>query len=132
MTIFFFDGKARSAYHAKYPYSHIDGIKIYRDGLITTPFAEAESEVGKQRDILGIDKNRWADMLDKVSARELIGYVDITKEGNPKIIDATNRQDFTDNKEYRELKDSYRYSCTPFIVISNLYATRSKVKRCGS
>lgn len=105
MTLYFFDGKARSLYNAKYPYSHIDGIKIFRDGLITTPFAEAESEVGKQRDILGIDKNRWADMLDKVSTRELIGYIDITKDGNPQIIDATNRQDFTDNKEYRELKD---------------------------
>lgn len=105
MTLYFFDGKAREAYKKQYPYNHIDGIKIYRDGLITTPFAEAEGEVGKQRDILGIDKNRWADMFDKVSARELIGYIEITKEGNPKIIDATNRQDFTDNAEYRELKE---------------------------
>lgn len=105
MTLYFFDGKAREAYKKQYPYNHIDGIKIYRDGLITTPFAEAEGEVGKQRDILGIDKNRWADMFDKVSARELIGYIEITKEGNPQIIDATNRQDFTDNAEYRELKD---------------------------
>lgn len=105
MKLYFFDGKARTAYKRKYPYNHIDGIKIYRDGLITTPFAEAETEVGKQRDILGIDKNRWIDMFDRVSAREIIGYVNITKEGNPKIIDATNRQDFTDNKEYRELKD---------------------------
>lgn len=137
MTIFFFDGKARSAYNAKYPYSHIDGIKIYRDGLITTPFAEAESEVGKQRDILGIDKNRWADMLDKVSARELIGYVDITKEGNPKIIDATNRQDFTDNKEYRELKDFIQiqlhaiYSYKQFIRNKEQSETVRKLAKVG-
>ena len=29
----------------------------------------------------------------------------MTKEGNPNIIDATNRQDFSDNIEYRELKE---------------------------
>lgn len=104
MILYFFDGKARSAYKKKYPYNHIDGIKIYRDGLITTPFAEMEGEVGNQRDILGIDKNRWQDMFDKVSAREIIGTVFITKERNPYIIDSTNRQDFTDTPEYRDLK----------------------------
>lgn len=104
MDLYFFDGKARAGYKKKYPYNHIDGIKIYRDGLITTPFAEMEEEVGNQRDILGIDKNRWQDMFDKVSAREIIGTVYITKERNPQIIDSTNRQDFTDTLEYRDLK----------------------------
>ena len=33
-----------------------------------------------------------------------MGVIDITKEGNPQIIDATNRQDFVDNEEYREMK----------------------------
>ena len=30
--------------------------------------------------------------------------MDITKENNPNIIDATNRQDFLDNEEYKALK----------------------------
>ncbi|MBK6997583.1 MAG: hypothetical protein IPH31_22830 [Lewinellaceae bacterium] len=34
----------------------------------------------------------------------MIGYVEITKDGNPQIIDATNRQDFVDTPEYRALK----------------------------
>lgn len=59
----------------------------------------------KQRDILGIEKNRWQDLFYKVSTREIIGFVEITKDGNPKIIDATNRQDFVDTPEYRELKN---------------------------
>mgnify|MGYP003055831782 FL=1 len=105
MSLFYFDGNARKVYNRTYRYSHIDGIKIYRDGLITTPFAEAESEVDKQRDILGIEKNRWQDLFYKVSTREIIGFVEITKDGNPKIIDATNRQDFVDTPEYRELKN---------------------------
>lgn len=105
MSLFYFDGNARKAYARTYRYSHIDGIKIYRDGLIATPFAEAESEMDKQRDILGIEKNRWQDLFYKVSTREIIGYVEITKDGNPQIIDATNRQDFVDTPEYRDLKD---------------------------
>lgn len=104
MALYFFDGKARKEYKSKYQYSHIDGIKIYRDGVITTPFAESEDEISKQRDVLGIEKERWESMFDKVSSREIIGYIHITKEGNPDIIDATNRQDFCDTPEYRDLK----------------------------
>lgn len=105
MSLFFFDGNARRKYNKLYKSNPIDGIKIYRDELITTPFAEAEDNIGKQRDILGIEKARWQDVFDKVSTREIIGYISITKERNPKIIDSTNRQDFVDNQEYRDLKD---------------------------
>ncbi|WP_418457212.1 sensor histidine kinase, partial [Barnesiella intestinihominis] len=83
----------------------IDGIKIYRDGIIATPFAEAEANPDRKRDILGIDKRLWQDIFNRISTREIIGILDITKDGNPKIIDATNRQDFIDNREYRELKE---------------------------
>lgn len=41
----------------------------------------------------------------KISSNNLIGYLNITKEDNPKIKDATNRQDFIDCEEYRELKE---------------------------
>ncbi|MGN0514092.1 MAG: sensor histidine kinase, partial [Lachnospiraceae bacterium] len=47
----------------------------------------------------------WQDIFSRVSSRELIGIVDITRDGNPMIIDATNRQDFVDNQEYRDLKE---------------------------
>lgn len=83
----------------------IDGIKIYRDGIITTPFAEAEPDNYKKRDILGIDKRLWRSTFDNISSREIIGILEITKKHNPEIIDATNRQDFIDNEPYRRLKD---------------------------
>lgn len=105
MSLYYFDGKARKQYNAKYRYNHIDGIKIYRDGLITTPFAETQDDADKQRDVLGIEKARWKDLFFKVSNREIIGYIDITKDGNPGIVDATNRQDFSDTPEYQELRD---------------------------
>jgi signal transduction histidine kinase len=107
MRLYYFDSNARKKFRERYKTLNldIDGVKIYRDGIITTPFAEREESSDKKRDILGIDKRLWVDLFNKVSTREILGIVDITKEDNPKIIDATNRQDFTDTPEYRELKD---------------------------
>lgn len=105
MELYFFDGKARDAFRRKFPDAEIDGIKIYRDRVITTPFAEQEKDPDKKRDILGIDKRRWQDLFNKISTRELIGIVNISKEGNPRILDATNRQDFTATPEYQALKE---------------------------
>lgn len=105
MKVYFFDEAARRRYRKEFPNNQIDGIKIYRDSIITTPFAENESSDDKKRDVLGIDKRLWMNIFDRVSTREIIGIVEITKNENPMIIDATNRQDFVDNKEYKELKD---------------------------
>lgn len=105
IKLFYFDDKARRIFRKKYPNNEIDGIKIYRDGVITTPFAERENDANKKRDVLGIDKRLWQDIFNKISTREIIGIVDITKQENPEIIDATNRQDFNDNDEYRALKE---------------------------
>jgi signal transduction histidine kinase len=107
IKLYYFDDTAKRQYHTKYKREEvrIDGVKIYRDGLITTPFAEFEAHPDKKRDILGIDKRLWRDIFNRLSTRDIIGVIDITKEGNPKIIDATSRQDFVDNAEYRELKE---------------------------
>lgn len=107
LKLFYFDENARRRYHRIYKddRNRIDGIKIYRDGIITTPFAETEANPDKKRDILGIDKRLWQDVFNRVSTREIIGILDISKSNNPEIIDSTNRQDFIDNKEYRALKE---------------------------
>lgn len=104
MKVFYFDESARKRYRKEFPNNEIDGIKIYRDGIITTPFAESKTKDDEKRDVLGIDKRVWENIFDRVSSREIIGIVEITMKDNPKIIDATNRQDFVDNEEYRELK----------------------------
>ncbi|MEO6328991.1 MAG: ATP-binding protein, partial [Ginsengibacter sp.] len=107
MKMFYFNESAKRHYNKIYKNdeTRIDGIKIYRDGVITTPFAENQAVITKRRDILGIDKRRWQGTFDKVGTREIIGMLDITQQDNPRIIDATNRQDFIDTPEYRELKD---------------------------
>jgi len=107
IIIYHFDEKAKRRYNAAFKNddTRIDGIKIYRDGVLATPFAEFESHPDKKRDILGVDKRLWREIFNRVSSREVIGIVDITKNENPCITDATNRQDFIDNEEYRQLKE---------------------------
>ena len=107
MQLHYFNTEARAKYNSVYKDADakIDGIKIYRDGLITTPFAEFEDNRDKKRDILGIDKKLWHGIFNKISTREIIGIIEITKDDNPQIIDATNRQNFVENKEYGDLKD---------------------------
>src|SRR5690606_2847421 len=102
-TLFYFDQSAKRKFKGEFNID-IDGIKIYRDGIITTPFAEHEANQNRQKDILGIDKRRYSGFFDKVNSRDLMGYVEITDEENPKIVETTNRQDFIDNSEYNELK----------------------------
>lgn len=104
MEFFYLDKNEIRKYKTAYKGDRIDGIIIYRDGIITTPFAENESSLEKKRDILGIDKRRYSGFFDKISSNNLIGYLNITKENNPKIKDATNRQDFIECNEYSELK----------------------------
>lgn len=82
-----------------------DGIKIYRDGVIATPFAEYKSSRDEQKDLFGIDKRRWSGFFERLSTRDLMGWVDITDELNPNIKDSTNRQDFVDNQEWSALKE---------------------------
>ena len=108
MKLFYFNESAKRRYNVAYKNNgdtRIDGIKIYRDGVIATPFAEFEDDTAKRRDILGIDKRRWRSTFDKIGTREIIGILDITKALNPRIVDATNRQDFLDYPEYRHLKE---------------------------
>ena len=127
MTVYYFDDVARRRYRKEFPNNEIDGIKIYRDGIITTPFAESRNKDDEKRDVLGIDKRVWENIFDRVSSREIIGIVEITKEGNKEIIDATNRQDFVDNEEYRELK---KFIITQLDAIENYkkFARKNKKK----
>ncbi len=104
LELYYFDKNGKTQFSKNYKGEFLDGIRIYRDGLITTPFAEMANHPDKKRDILGIDKRRWSGFFDKVSSRDLLGFINISYENNPNIEDATNRQDFIDNEGYRKLK----------------------------
>lgn len=101
-TLYYYDQEGKKNFTKE---DRIDGIKVYRDGIIATPFAEYKAKRDEQKDLFGIDKRRWSGFFEKLSTRDIIGWVDITDELNPEIKDSTNRQDFVDNKEWAALKD---------------------------
>lgn len=103
INIFYFNQTAKDKYK-KHFNVEIDGVKIYRDGLITTPFAEYIVEQNEQKDIFGLDKRRRSGFFDKIGTRDLLGQVEITDEKNPLIIESTNRQGFVDNNAFYQLK----------------------------
>ncbi len=102
-SLYYFDQQAKRKFKEKFQLD-IDGVKIYRDGIITTPFAESEANIEKQKDILGLDKRRYSGFFEKLNTRDLMGFLEITEDNNPNIKEATNRQDFIDNLEWRALK----------------------------
>lgn len=101
-TIYYYDQEGKKNFTKE---DRIEGIKVYRDGIIATPFAEYKSSRDEQKDLFGIDKRRWSGFFEKLSTRDIIGWVDIKDELNPEIKDSTNRQDFVDNKEWSCLKE---------------------------
>lgn len=126
MRIYYFDESARRKYRNDFPNDPIDGFKVYRDGIIATPFAETNEKPDQKRDILGIDKRVWQDIFSRIGTREFLGVIDITKKGNPQIIDATNRQDFVDNDEYREMK---KFIITQLNALQDYKVEMRKAKR---
>lgn len=102
--LYYYDLNAKKKFRQAFPESQIDGVKVYRDGIVATPFAEYKANRDEQRDLFGIDKRRWSGFFDKLGSRDLLGWVELKDEFNPDIIDATNRQDFVDNLAWQELK----------------------------
>ncbi len=127
--LYYFDRDAKdrfNTYHAATSVK-IDGIKIYRDGILTTPFAEYEVEDAKRRDVLGINKRRWRATFDRMGTRDCIGYIEITREGNPQIIDATNRQDFLATPEFSDLQE-FIYTQLDTFMETRVVAREEKTK----
>ncbi len=132
--LYYFDEDAKNRFNTYYKNTSvkIDGVKIYRDGILTTPFAEYEADDEKRRDVLGINKRRWRATFDRLGTRDIIGYIEITKEGNPKIVDATNRQDFLAYPEFSDLKDFVYEQLDTFMKTYKIERDEKKQERVGT
>lgn len=78
--------------------SYHKGISVYRDGILILPKTDIS------RDWLGLDLRRISRLGARISNRQIIGYVSITADNNPQIIDASNREGFKNNEEIRIFK----------------------------
>ena len=66
------------------------GLSIYRDGILVLPKSE------DARDWLGLDLRR---VSNRLSTSQIVGYVSISKESNPKIEDTSDRERLSQNRE---------------------------------
>lgn len=69
------------------------GLMVYRDGFRVSPYG------GHDDDWLGIDKVALGSGGYKVNRAQIVGKIDITKSGNPRLLDQTNREGLQDSPE---------------------------------
>jgi signal transduction histidine kinase len=67
------------------------GISVYRDAILALPKSE------ENRDWLGLDLRRISRVGTRLSTSQIVGYVSITAEHNPKIEDTSNREGLARN-----------------------------------
>lgn len=75
------------------------GIKLYRDGLRVLPFGDSDN------DWLELNAKRTSNPEHRVSTKNIIGIVSISKEKNPKLEDVLNRENIKSCIEFDDLKD---------------------------
>ena len=75
------------------------GLYIYRDGFRVLPYGRTDF------DFLEFEKRRSINAgMYYFSHRKMFGFLGITKQGNPELIDKSGREGFVANDAYRELK----------------------------
>ena len=76
------------------------GIGIYRDGFrVMLP---------EDSDWLRLDLRRVQNPTMRLSNNQIVGVVSIGRDGNPGLIDQTNRQGIVDSPEFSEFRDTIR------------------------
>lgn len=102
VKILYMDAAAKRAFARRNGIStrEYGNIKVFRDDFRILPYGEMEN------DWLGIDNKHAQAVFRSLGTRDIIGYVQITKENNPKLKDATNRQGLNeDTPEFHAFKD---------------------------
>ncbi|TYO68700.1 sensor histidine kinase [Rossellomorea marisflavi] len=74
-------------------------IRIYRDFFQIYPYGEL------QNDWLALEERKSQKHFGRIGNRDLIGYVQIYRDHNPHLVDATNRQGLEENQYLEEVRE---------------------------
>ena len=74
------------------------GVSIYRNGFRVWPYGEP------QDDWLGLDQRRVNNPVVRLSNNQVIGFVEISRDGNPLLLDQTNREGLSHNAAFEDLR----------------------------
>ena len=69
------------------------GISVYRDGVLVLPKSD------NARDWLGLDLRRVGRVGPRLSTSQIVGYVAISADNNPGIVDTSDRERLSSSKE---------------------------------
>ena len=78
------------------------GISVYRDGILVLPKSE------RGLDWLGLDLLRVSQIGRRLSTSQIVGYVSISSENNPKIEDTSDRESLSVCPEVEEFEEIIR------------------------
>jgi signal transduction histidine kinase len=78
------------------------GISVYRDGVLVLPKSEGT------RDWLGLDVRRIGKVGPRLSTTQMVGYVSISADENPKIEDTSDRERLAATPEVLAFEETLR------------------------
>src|SRR5262249_37799859 len=74
------------------------GISVYRDGFRIWPYGEPHD------DWLRLDQRRVNNPVVRLSNNQVVGFVAISRDGNPELRDQTNREGLINNRALEDLR----------------------------
>jgi signal transduction histidine kinase len=92
------------------------GVSIYRDGFRVWPYGEPHD------DWLRLDQRRVNNPVERLSNNQIIGFIDISRDRNPELLDQTNREGLIHNKAMEDLRRLV------YFVLQLLEAQRQSVR----
>ena len=100
VQIYMFNQGDKMRFSSRYSITVRDygNIRLYRDNFRVYPYGEATN------DWLDIDRRQTQGLLRFFGTRDLIGFIQISKIGNPELKPLTNRQGLEENDYYYQLK----------------------------
>jgi signal transduction histidine kinase len=83
------------------------GISLYRDGVLVLP--KSESTI----DWIGLNLRRVSRVGMRMSTNQVIGYITISADKNPRLRDTSDRERLEDNQAFRQFCDIFRNQLFP-------------------
>jgi len=74
------------------------GVSVYRDGFRVWPYGEPHD------DWLRLDRLRVNNPVVRLSNNQVVGFVEITRDGNPDLADLTNREGLLQSRAFDDLR----------------------------
>jgi signal transduction histidine kinase len=92
------------------------GISIYRDGFRVWPYGEPHD------DWLRLDQRRVNNPVEHLSNNQVIGFIDISRDLNPDLMDQTNREGLIHNQAMHDLRRLVNF------VLQSLESERQSIR----